>query len=149
MSFRLATLLQIRLDDRDRRRRELAQALEAQRMLEEQIAGVEAQRRDMVTLVGERVQPGNADVDVLLQINRYQIQLVSTRKTLDTQVAQVVAEAERRRQVLVEADRQVKVLEKLREKQAEAAVAEALRQEVKEFDEASLIAFRQRQEARS
>jgi flagellar FliJ protein len=147
MSFRLATLLKLRIDDRDRRRRELAQALEAQRILEEQIAALEAERTSMQTLIGQRVRPGSADVDGLLQINRYQIQLIGQRKTLDGQVAQVVAEAERRRQVLVEADRQVRVLEKLREKQAETAAEAALRQEIKDFDEASLVAFRHRQEA--
>ena len=36
------------------------------------------------------------------------------------QLAQVAAESERRRQALVEADRQVRVLEKLRERQAAA-----------------------------
>ena len=147
MSFRLATLLKLRIDDRDHRRRELAQALEAQRILEEQIAALEAERTAMQTLIGERVRPGSTDVDALLQINRYQIQLIGQRRTLDTQVAQIVAESERRRQVLVEADRQVRVLEKLREKQAEAATEAALRQEIKDFDEASLVAFRQRQEA--
>ncbi len=147
--FRLATLLKLRIDDRDRRRLEFAQAVEAQRILEERIEEIEAERTTLLSLANEHARPGSANVDAMLQLNRYQAQLAGQRRALDGQLAQVTTEAERRRAVLVEADRQVRVLEKLREKQLENEAADALRREVKEFDEASLVVFRQQLEARS
>ena len=60
----------------------------------------------------------------------------------------MAAEIERRRQALVEADREVRVLEKLRQRQAEQHRRDEDLREVKRLDEvASQQAFRQVQQA--
>ena len=58
----------------------------------------------------------------------------------------VLAEIERRQTALVEADREVKVLEKLRERQQQQHAADAMQREAKQLDEAGLRGFT-RQEA--
>jgi flagellar FliJ protein len=93
--------------------------------------------------------PGAADVDALLQTHRYELVLAAQRRQLVAQIAQVEAESERRRQVLVEADRQVRVLEKLREKQATAHRRQAERLEAKQLDEVAILGYARRQEAPS
>src|SRR5438128_11425206 len=85
--------------------------------------------------------PGTADVDALLQTHRYELVLTAQRRQLAAQIAQVEAESERRRQALVEADRQLRVLEKLRERQAAAHRKEAARRAVKQFDELAILGF--------
>lgn len=133
--FRLATLLKLREGERRRRQLELAQALEAERLLNEQIASL---RREIAATKEEaRVKslPGAIAVDSLLDLQRYGLQLRANALTLAGQLEQVRAESERRRQVLVEADRQVRTLEKLRDKQAADHQTAFLHFEQKIFDE--------------
>lgn len=139
--FRLATLLKLRLDERDRRRNDLAQAMEAERVLQTRLADLD-QEIAAVRANSAATKLGPINVDDLLQSNRYELMLRAQRKGLEGQIAQVRAEIERRRQALVEADRNVRVLEKLRERQLEAAAAEELRLEAKSFDEIALIGYR-------
>src|SRR5882724_10053416 len=114
--FRLQTLLRLRIAERDQRLAELAKALRAEEVLraeEQRVANEQAS-------VAQRAQmlksPGSADVDSLLQTHRYELVLTNQRKQIALQIAQVQAEVERRRLVVVEADRQLRVLEKLRER---------------------------------
>ena len=145
--FRLETLLRLRLAEREQRRAELAKAIRAEEMLrtEERTRGLqqaEAAERSLQLKL-----PGAADVDALLQTHRYEVVLTTQRRQLAAQIAQVEAELERRRQALVEADRQLRVLEKLRERQAAAYKQAAARQEVKQFDEMAMLGYVRRQEA--
>ena len=146
--FRLETLLRLRFAERDQRRADLAKALRAEEMLrgEEQALGAAASR-------GRRARRGSSSRQALrmwmslLQTHRYEVVLTAQRRQLASQIAQVEAETERRRLALVEADRQVRVLEKLRERQAAAHRQEAERQEVKQFDETAILGYVRRQEA--
>jgi len=145
--FRLQTLLRLRIAERDQRRAELAKALRAEEMLRTE----EQQVADEQALLAQRSKslksPGAADVDSLLQTHRYELVLTAKRKQLATQIQQVQTEIERRRLVVVEADRQVRVLEKLKERQFAAHRQEADRQEAKLFDEMAVIGFSRRREA--
>ena len=145
--FRLATLLKLRLDERDRCRLALAQAQEAERLLAEQRGGIERELQAHRTNLGKLTQRGSANVDAVLQANRYEMVLRGQLREIAAQFAQVTEEVERRRLVLVEADRQVRVLEKLRENQAAEAVTAELAAEAKELDESALIGFRRKAEA--
>ena len=144
--FRLQTLLRLRIAERDERRADLAKALRAEQMLRDQQRQIEAEQVETQAAVRSRSAPGSADVDGLLQNSRYQLLLRSRREQVVRQLAQVAAEIERRRQVLVEADRQVRVLEKLRERQELAHRQRLERGEVKQLDEAALVAFARRAE---
>ncbi len=145
--FRLETLLRLRLAERDQRRAELAKALRAEELLRGEERTLEGQQSEAATRSRQLKSPGAANVDALLETHRYEIVLAAQRRQLKQQIAQVEAETERRRQALVEADRQVRVLEKLRERQAAAWTKAAQRQEVKQFDELAIVGYGRRQEA--
>ena len=144
--FRLETLLRLRLVDRDQRRADVAKAQRAEAMLREQAAEIEREQAEIRGLSRRLMSPGAGDVDALLRSHRYEMVLRSQAQQLAVQITQVVAEVNRRRQALVEADRQVRVLEKLRERQLAAHAAREAKQEMKELDELASIGF-VRQEA--
>ncbi len=79
-------------------------------------------------------QPGRINVDKLLDAGRYEMLLKAERQVADEQRQAVAAEVEKRRQTLVEADREVKVLEKLREQQLARHRADESRRELKQLD---------------
>lgn len=136
--FRLQTVLRLRIADRDDKRTKLAEAYQAEQILQ---ARIEDMTRD-IDEVRERTRrgstPGEINVDVLLQTHRYELLLTAQKKALDQQLIQVRAEVERRRETLVEADRQVRVLEKLREKRFGEYQQAEFKQEVKQLDEVAL-----------
>ena len=82
-----------------------------------------------------------ADVDLLIASHRYELVLKAQAQQLAGQIEQVRAEVARRRQILVEADRQVRVLDKLRERQQAAHNLREERREQKLLDERALIGF--------
>jgi flagellar FliJ protein len=144
--FRLETLLRLRLAERDQRRAELAKALRAEEMLHGEEQTLEGQQIEATARSRQLKSPGAANVDALLETHRYEVVLAAQRRQLKQQIVQVEAETERRRQALVEADRQVRVLEKLRERQAAAWTKAAQRQEMKQFDELAIVGYGRRQE---
>jgi flagellar FliJ protein len=144
--FRLETLLRLRLADRDARRADLAKAQRAEDALVAQAAALAQEQQETVDLSRRLASPGAADVDRLIAAHRYELVLKARSQQLAGQIEQVRAEVERRRAVLVEADRQVRVLEKLREKQQSAHTQREEKQEQKVLDEQATIGFL-RQEA--
>jgi len=145
--FRLETLLRLRLAERDQRRTELAKALRAEELLRGEERALEGRQIEAAARSRQLKSPGAANVDALLETHRYEVVLTAQRRQLKQQIAQVEAETERRRQALVEADRQLRVLEKLRERQAAAWKKENERQEVKQLDELAIVGYGRRQEA--
>lgn len=133
--FRLATLLKLRESTRDERRRHLAQALEAMQILQGRIADCQREQRELLELSRSRGQGSSVDVDHLLEWNRYQWQLKHDEQVLEGQVKKVAEEVEKRRLALVEADRGVKTLEKLRDRQHERYQHEQSRREASRLDE--------------
>ena len=145
--FRLETLLRLRIADRDQRRAELAKALRAEEVLRQQQRDLDAERVDVTSLARKLKLPGAADVDALLRTHRYELVLHAQARQLATQLSQVLAEVERRRQAVVEADRQVRVLEKLRERQELAHRTQGERREARQLDEVAISGFIRRTEA--
>lgn len=133
--FRLQTLRRLREIHRDEQRARLATAYEAERILAEQreqvaleIVGLgEARRRLM--------QQSALDVNQLLASQRYQLTLEAHSRTLAEQAEKLAAEVERRRQAIVEADREVRILDKLEERQRRQHRDAAARAEAKTLDE--------------
>jgi flagellar protein FliJ len=145
--FRLNTLLRLRVAERDQRRAELAKALRAEAMLRVEIEALGERQAAAKELGRQLKSPGAADIDALLQTHRYQTVLAAQHRQFASQLEQVEAEAERRRQALVEADRQVRVLEKLRTRQAADYRQGQERLEAKQFDELATAGYVRRQEA--
>jgi flagellar export protein FliJ len=115
--YRLATLLRLREATRDEKRTQLADAQRAARILEDQISEIDAEFSDSRQQSQTATRPGEINVDHLIQVHRYERVLQAQRAAIVSQLKLVTAEIDKRRLALVEADRQVQVLEKLRERQ--------------------------------
>src|SRR6188768_1977843 len=98
--FRLQTVLRLRIAERDERRQELARALRAAEILEERRRQLGEEMQENQSLARRLAEPGNANIDRILQAHRYEAVLKGTLAQLETQEKQVAAEVERRRQVL-------------------------------------------------
>ena len=133
--FRLETLLKLREAARDECRAKLGEAVQAEQVLQRQMSQVAFELSTMREQARTSGRVGEVNVDLLLSAHRYELLLHSQHQQLDAQAQQVAEEIERRRQVVVEADKQVRILEQLRDKQrAEFEFAER-RQEMKNLDE--------------
>jgi len=135
--FRLATLLRLREALRDQRRAELAEAYRVEDLLRQQQEEVGRMIDALCQRCREVAAPGPVDVDAMLAAQRYYAALRSRQQQLLAQRQHVAGEIERRQQVLAAASRDVKILEKLRQRQAEAYQAEENRREMKLLDEAA------------
>jgi flagellar FliJ protein len=133
--FRLATLQKLREIQRDELRSKLAEAVQAQQILEEQLAQVANEIQNLLEMRRLAVQSGTLQVDPLLEAQRYQGILHIQQDKMREQVRLLSAEVERRRLAVVEADRQVKVLEKLHERKLAEHQAKQLVAETKVLDE--------------
>lgn len=133
--FRLATLLRLREATRDERRAELAEAYRADDLLREHLDRVGRELSWLQAQCRKVAGPGTVDVDRLVEAQRYEVTLRAQQGQLAGQREAVSAEIDRRRQTLLHADRDVRLLEKLREKQARRHHQEENRREIKELDE--------------
>jgi flagellar export protein FliJ len=133
--FRLATLLRLREAARDERRAELAQAYRADEIIAKEQQRLKRDLKQLETRGRRASAPGRLDVDQLLEVRRYGLLLRSQQQEAGRQRQAVEAEIERRREALVEANREVRVLEELRRKQQERHRLEQNRQEIKNLDE--------------
>ncbi len=86
--------------------------------------------------------PGKVDVDQLLDMQRYDAQLKLERIAAEDQREKIHQEVERRLERAIAADREVKILEKLRESQLTRHRNDEEKKEQKRFDElAGQLAF--------
>jgi flagellar protein FliJ len=114
--FRLQTLRRLRELTRDELRVRLAEAFHAEQILAEQRAAVAAEAVALVETRRRTMLDGSMDVTRLLESQRYQLTLEAQARVLGEQAARLAEEVELRRNAVVEADREVRVLEKLRER---------------------------------
>jgi flagellar FliJ protein len=133
--FRLTTLLRLRKAERDERRLELSEALRAADILQGQWELVRAEWEWLKGHCRKAAGPGVVDVDRLLEAQRYELTLRSRQQRLTEQRARLDEEIERRRTALTAADREVKMLEKLRDHQAARHRGEEERRAIKQLDE--------------
>jgi flagellar protein FliJ len=133
--FRLESLLNVRRNERDVLRQQYAQAVQAQQLLENQIAQVSDEIADVRTVTRSSAAPGRLNVDRLLQSHRYELLLQVRRQQMQQQLTKVKDEVERRRMALLQGDRDVKLLEKLKERQHASFLQNEMRQEQNRLDE--------------
>lgn len=133
--FRLATLQRLRESHRDELRGKLAEAYQAEQLLNEQAQKIQTEESQLLSTQREVLNSTHADVNRLLDVQRYSAALKGQQQTLQNQAIMLAAEIEKRRLALVEADQQVRVLEKLHERQQTAHSQQQLRAEAKVFDE--------------
>lgn len=133
--FRLTTLQKLREAARDECRAQLAEAYQAEAVvrgrLDELVADLEALRNQARAVTAK----GQVNVDAILDNQRYEMALKVEQQIINGQIAGLQAEIERRRQVLIAADREVRVLEKLRDAQYVRHQQQEAVIELKQFDE--------------
>ena len=134
-NFRLQTLRRLREIHRDEQRGRLATAYEAERILAEQRKAVVAETTALVDSQRQLMQQGSLDVTQLLTAQRYQLALEAQNRKLADQAAKLAEEVERRRQSLVEADREVRVLDKLEQRKRQQHREASQRAETKVLDD--------------
>jgi flagellar FliJ protein len=143
-TFRLAALLRLRESRRDERRAALAEACRADEVLEKQYDGLGRELDALRKFCRLKVSPGVVDVDRLVEAQRYELVTRARQQDVAQQRQTLAAEIERRRQAAIEADREVRVLEKLRQRQAEQHRCDEQRREANRLDEvATHQVFRQ------
>jgi flagellar protein FliJ len=138
--FRLATLLQLREAARDQRRVALAETCRADEELAGQLTAVGLECRQLQVERRQAAAPGEVNIDQLVDAHRYVLSLRSQKNELIEQRNALAEEMERRRTALIEADRNVQVLEKLRERRFDRYRLEEERRAAKQLDEIALQA---------
>jgi flagellar protein FliJ len=138
-AFRLATLLRIREATRDERRRALADERLAMDAIQLRLDQVQTERNRVLAAARQTAGPGEIAVNRWLNMHHYQNTLDAQRSQLQEKLADAAAEVEQRRNALLEADREVRTLEQLREAQKLRHRQEAHRQDIKRLDEATQL----------
>jgi flagellar FliJ protein len=144
--FRLATLRKLRESHRDELRGKLAEAYHAAQKLEEQQLAIAEEIAVLQDTQRRTATGATTNVNSLLEAQRYQAVLRAQQNTLRDQSKLLATEVERRRQTMIEADREVRVLDKLNERQKLDHQQTLNRAEVRELDE---VASRSREVSQS
>jgi flagellar protein FliJ len=140
--FRLKTLLAVRAASRDERRVQLAEAQAEDRELKERRAILERELANQQESVRSGTSPGRLDIDRLITAHRYDMVLRRELQVVLEHEQTLAAEIERRRETLVAADREVRVLEKLRARQHEQFRQQQSLVETKQLDEVAAYVTR-------
>ncbi len=133
--FRLSTLQKLRESHRDELRSKLAEAYQAEQLLRKQVQAIHAEEAELLKIQRSSFHEATTDVNRLLDTQRYSAALKGQLATLQDQSKMLTEEIEKRRQALVEADQQVRVLEKLHERQLNMHRSQKMRAEAKVMDE--------------
>jgi flagellar export protein FliJ len=134
-NFRLQTLRRLREITRDELRFRLATAYEAERILAQQRAALALEEAELALARRAIIERTPVDVNGLLASQRYQLALTAQGKVFEEQAAKLAAEVELRRAAVVEADREVRVLDKLEERQRRQHEQARAQVEMKRMDE--------------
>jgi flagellar export protein FliJ len=133
--FRLNSLENYRRQTRESRQLELAAVDAERRRLESQCHDIECQLAAQRHAVRGSIGPGRIDVVQLAAASDFECRLRGELEQLNRRASVLVAEVARCRQAVVEADRDVRTLEKLRERQYEQFQFEERRAESKSLDD--------------
>ena len=133
--YSLAPLLKIRENVRAEKQAELNKAYEAARIVEDELERVRSEYAHSLEQGFRAAQQEQIDVNYLLNLRRHQAYLITQQEHATKQLEEIRQEIERRRIALMEADREVKVLEKLREKMKAKHLQEEALADQKQMDE--------------
>ncbi len=140
--FRLETLQKVREAHRDQQRASLADAFRAEQVLAENRTQLLAEEQELRELKRTASEGRYFDVNRLLEAQRYELLLKAQGQELAKRAVLLAAETERRRQTLVEADREVRVLELLDERHRQTHNRDEQRAETKRLDETATVRWR-------
>lgn len=135
--FRLATLQKVREAQRTQQLQALADAFRAEEVIAQSRAALAAEAIALRDMRRSASEGKYLDVNRLIEAQRYDLLLKARDQELAKQAVLLAAETERRRQQLVEADREARVLDRLDERHREEHKRRQQRREWKQLDEAA------------
>ena len=134
--FRLDPLITIRDNHLKERQAELAQAYNAQRICEENLQTLGKLIEEGIATARNMMQSGQrVDVHFLRGIQEHELVLRANHEEWTKNLQTVNEEVERRRRLVVDANKELKKVEKLKEKRYEEYLEEEKKQETKAMDE--------------
>ena len=133
--FKLEKLRRLRETARDERRASLAEAFRAQQILEDRQTALGREIFESQIAQRALMEAGELDVTGAIEQQRFRLSAESRQANLAEQSAALDAEVEKRRLALIEAEREVRLLDKLEERQKEEHALRQSRMDVKELDE--------------
>ena len=135
-TFRLNPLITLRDNELKERQSELAKAFEARQILEKDQQAIDRQLEDGITTVRSLTQEGQTiNVESLLSYRRQEMFLRAQQNDLLEKMKMIDEEIERRRVLVVAANKELKIVEKLKEKRYEKYLDEQNKTEMKIMDE--------------
>jgi len=134
--FRLDSLITIRDNKLKERQQKLAEAYDARQILEEYLQEIDKQLEEGIIAVRELSQPGQTvNVEHLIGFRRQEMFLRANQEDLMEKMKMIDEEIEVRRAAVIEANKELKVVEKLKEKQHEKYLENENKAETKMMDE--------------
>ena len=143
-SQRMKMLCKVREAARDDRRLRLAEALQAEAVLDVRRADFAQQEVELQDARRDAADPMTFDINQLINSQRHQMALDAERTVLDDQWTTLSDEVERRRTALMSADQGVRSALRLVEKMDQLGRVEKASRDHRELDEAALQSYRRR-----
>jgi flagellar FliJ protein len=140
--FRLEVVRRIRKQAQDVQRREVADAVRSLSAVQDRLAALEGQLHVTVNQTRETQQAGLLDLMSLQRHHLYRGWLHRRRVEVREELVRHEEQLDERRARLAEATKQLKVVQKLREKQKTRYDRRMQRQEQAAYDEAALQIYR-------
>ena len=135
-TFRLEPLITIRDNELKERQSELAKAYEARQILEDALQEIDRQLTEGIAVARSLMQEGQTiNVESLLSFRRQEMFLRSQQSDLMEKKEAIDQEIERRRALVVAANKELKIVEKLKERRYEKYLVEENKAETKNMDE--------------
>jgi len=135
-TFRLDPLITIRDNALKECQAELAKAYHARRIIEDALQDVEKQLAEGIAATRKLMQAGQTvNVEYLLSFRRQEMFLRANEADLKQKMEMIDEEIERRRALVVAANKELKIVEKLKEKRYEKYLEEENKAEMKIMDE--------------
>jgi flagellar FliJ protein len=134
-TFRLEPLISIRDNVLKQKQAELAKAYEARRIIEETKSKIEKNIEDNLQSAREMQQSRQIDVKFLFATRQHEIFLFAQLEEIRRHIRMIEEEIEVRRNAVIEANKELKIIEKLKKKKHEKYLAEENRKETIQMDE--------------
>jgi flagellar export protein FliJ len=142
--FRLEAVQKVRAARRDQSRAALAEAFQADEVLAANRAALDAEKEALRELQRAAAAKPYLDVNRLLEAQQYELVLRARQQELARQQSLLEIETERRRLALVEAERDMRVMELLDKRHRTAHQKRQERADIKQLDEVASGQFQRR-----
>ena len=139
--FRLQTIVRFREARRDAARAQLADALRAAETIEQQRQELGQRQSQLNAQRLAALNGGALDATWLLSAGRYDLALRADEQQINKNAEAIATEIERRRQIVAEAERDLRALETLRRRHDQRERKRAAKREAQRLDEFAIQSF--------